>query len=150
MFGSLLQQELQLRHSAAVDVEQLDWDVQLMTACSGGLVASKHPPCMQTCICTRLQHLLCSSTDVSLQETKAEEPVATGEHHSAGSEHSQMGQGLAAAINVVERHLSIISPERSRVAWSDDVLTTACKSPVCHTGPGILYGRLLTCPAWSA
>ena len=45
-------------------------------------------------------------------------------HVSAESEHSQIGQGLVAAIEVVERH---ISPERSRVAWSDDVLTTACE-----------------------
>ena len=44
-----------------------------------------------------------------------------------------MGQGLAAAINVVERHISSISPERSRVAWSDDVLATAC-------APSLIWG----------
>ena len=42
---------------------------------------------------------------------------------SHSSDHNPVGAGLAAAIDVVSRH---ITPERSHLAWSDDVVATAC------------------------
>ena len=37
-----------------------------------------------------------------------------------------MGQGLAAAISVLEKHISKRQPDQEERPWSDDVLTTAC------------------------
>ena len=73
----------------------------------------------------------CTSADPQLVQLQAvqQQPGLPAGQASRGSlmqdsEHTPAGAGLAEAIGMVSRH---ITPERSQLAWSDDVVATACE-----------------------
>ena len=65
--------------------------------------------------------------DLPADKARQEGSITEQASRDSGTQDSELpaaGAGLAAAIGMVSRH---ITPERSQLAWSDDVVATACR-----------------------